>query len=226
MNKVTWIIFSVLTVGFLAILVIFNKSPQIDITKLDVNAIQVASKENGSIADHVYGKTDSKVTLIEYGDYQCPPCGTYYPIIKSVVDEYKDKIRFVFRNFPIANSHPNARAAAATAEAAGLQGKYWEMHDKVYANQDSWSDLTGEKRNNFFAGYAKDLGLDAAEFNKAIASDEITNKIDYDMALGRKAEVDATPTFILNGTKLSSNELKDADSIKAAIEAEITKVGA
>lgn len=223
MNKITWIIFSVVTVGLLTVLVVFSKSTELDVSKVDVTAVQSANKDNGNIADHVYGKADSKVTLINYGDYQCPGCGYYHPTIKAVVEEYKDKIRFIFRNFPIPSSHPNAKAAAGTAEAAGLQGKFWEMHNKIYESQDSWNTLSGEKRTDFFKDYAKQLGLDVNKFTTDLESENITQKIDFDQALGKKAGVDATPIFYLDGTKLDASLLGDSAKLKAKIDSELVK---
>ena len=227
MNKITWIIFAVVTVGILASLIIFSGNSKLDVSTTDTNAIQIANDQNGNIGDHVFGKTDSKVTLIEYGDFQCPPCGSIHTVIKAITEEYKDKLQFVFRNFPITTSHPNAKAAAGTAEAAGLQGKYWEMNDKIYESQSDWSNLSGTERTDFFAGYAKELGLDMDKYNADLAgttnSASITMKINYDYALGKKAGVDATPTFYLNGVKLSSDVLGNETKLKEAIDAELKK---
>jgi len=227
LNKITWIIFAVVTVGILASLIIFSGNSKLDVSTTDTNAIQIANDQNGNIGDHVFGKTDSKVTLIEYGDFQCPPCGSIHTVIKAITEEYKDKLQFVFRNFPITTSHPNAKAAAGTAEAAGLQGKYWEMNDKIYESQSDWSNLSGTERTDFFAGYAKELGLDMDKYNADLAgttnSASITMKINYDYALGKKAGVDATPTFYLNGVKLSSDVLGNETKLKEAIDAELKK---
>ncbi len=97
---------------------------------------KTATNDNGNIADHEFGGADAKVTIIEYGDYQCPACGTAAPVMREVSHQYKDKgVSMIFRNFPLTTIHPNALAAASAAEAAGLQNKFWEMHDKLYATQ-------------------------------------------------------------------------------------------
>ena len=223
MSRTSWIIFIVFSVGLLAFLVIFSDSSRTNVSKIDVNAIQSANDQNGKIADHIFGKVDSKVTLIEYGDFQCPPCGNVYPIVKAVSEQYKDQLQFVFRNFPISTSHQNAKAAAGTAEAAGLQGKYWEMHDKIYAAQTEWSDLTGTDRTKFFEKFANDLGLDIKKFNTDIASSSITEKINLDYAIGKKAGVEATPTFYLNGVKLDPSVYGDETKLKNAINVELKK---
>src|SRR6185369_17631925 len=107
------------------------------------------------------GPKDAKVTLIEYGDFQCPACGTYYPMVKKINEEYGDKVLFVFRNFPLYTIHPNAGISAQAAEAAGLQGKYWEMYDLLFQKQDEWSSSNPAKAvEEHFNGYAQSLGLD------------------------------------------------------------------
>lgn len=225
MNKTAWIIFSVLTVGILAILVIFSGNSRTDVSKTDVNTIQKASSQNGNIADHIFGKVGSKVTLIEYGDYQCPPCGSIYPVVKSIASQYKDQLQFVFRNFPITDAHPNAKAAAGSAEAAGLQGKFWEMHNKIYETQSDWSDLSITERGKFFENLAIGLGLDIKKFNADLSKNSINEKINYDSALGKKALVNATPTFYLNGKKLASSAYGDEAKLKETINLELKKAG-
>lgn len=223
MNKIKWIIFAVATVGLLAILVIFFSSKGLDVSNIDVNAIQTANDNNGNIGEHVYGNVDSEVTLIIYGDFQCSYCAYYHSTIKSVTEEYKSQIRFVFRNFPLGTSHPNGRAAAAVVEAAGLQGKYWEMYDKIYESQDSWTSLSGTARTDFFAKEAESLDLNMDKFNLDIASVAVSNKINYDRALGVKAEVSGTPSLFLNGTKIESDNLTDASKLKSLIDAKLEK---
>jgi protein-disulfide isomerase len=223
LSKIKWIIFSIISVGVLALLVIFSNQSKIDVSNVDVNAIQIASDQSGNIADNVSGKADSKVTLIEYADYQCPGCAGVYPTIKSVTEEYADRVAFVFRNFPLTTIHANAKAAAATSEAAGLQGKFWEMHDKVYKGQSSWSNLSESARVEFFANYAKELNLDMDKFNKDIVSSSVSQKISFDLAVGKKAKVDSTPTFFLNGVKLDQSVWADAAKLKEAIDTELSK---
>lgn len=201
MNKKAWIIFSMVCVVLLGGLIIFSLKDRVDVSKVDTNMVLAASKESGNIADHVYGKADSKVLFVEYGDFQCPGCGGAHPTVKKVLAKYKDTVAFVFRNFPLVTKHPNARAAAAAAEAAGLQGKYWDMHNKLFENQAAWESLAPNDRTNFFAEYAADLGLKVDKFKADMASDGVNQKISFDQALGKKVKVDATPTFFLNGQK-------------------------
>jgi protein-disulfide isomerase len=127
-------------------MVVSSTNSNLNVNKVDTNTIQTANSQDGGIADHVFGKVGSKVTLIEYGDYQCPPCGAMFPVVKDVTEYYQNQLQYVFRNFPIPSLHPNAMAAAASAEAAGLQGKYWQMHNKLYDTQSDWSDLSATDR--------------------------------------------------------------------------------
>lgn len=211
MTRIGWIIFGAIVVLILGGLVVYSRitNPGIDVSNVDTNAVQVASQDNGEIADHTYGNPESEVVLIEYGDFQCPSCAAAHPNIKSILEDYQDDILFVFRNFPITNIHPNAKAAAAAAEAAGLQGKYWEMHDMVFDNQGSWKDLSTGNRTDAFRSYAEQLGLDGERFVSDLSLANINRKISYDMALAKKANVDATPTFILNGEKLNQEVSSD-----------------
>ena len=227
MSRIKWIIFIVLTLGVFGALIISSNGSKLNTESIDINAIQSASDQNGNIADHVYGKIDSTVTLIDYGDFQCPACASIHPKIKEVVEQYKNQIRYVFRNFPLTSIHPNAKASAGTAEAAGLQGKYWEMYNKLYENQSDWSALGGSERTSFFESYAKDLDLDIDKFKSDLSSapTTINKKIDYDTALGRKAGIEGTPTFYLNGIKLDSKVWSDISKLKEAINTELIKAG-
>jgi protein-disulfide isomerase len=224
-SKKTWIIFAAICIILLGVLVYISGKNKVDVSGVDANKIQSASEQSGNIADHVFGKSDSKVVLVEYGDYQCPGCGGAYPTIKQVTEKYKGQVAFVFRNFPLVSLHPNARAAAAAAEAAGLQGKYWEMHDMLYENQSSWQNLSSSERIDFFAGYAKDLGLNEATFKTDLSSDKVNQKISYDQAIGKKAGVNATPTFYLNGKAVEQATWNDADTLDKAIVAELKNHG-
>jgi protein-disulfide isomerase len=232
-SKKTWIIFVVVVFGLLAILVVSsrNANPKVDVSNVDANSIQAASASNGNIAEHVFGKADSKVILVEYGDFQCPGCGSAHPGIKTITEQYKDTVAFVFRNFPLpATTHPNAKAAAATVEAAGLQGKYWEMNNKVYENQSEWSTLTGAARTDMFVSYAKALGLDTAKFTTDMSSSTVNQKVSFDKAIGDKIGVDSTPTFYVNGVKVASDVIQDVqtgngDKLRAILNTDLTKAG-
>jgi protein-disulfide isomerase len=231
-SKKGWIIFVVVVLGLLVSLVAWKSSTtiQVDVSSVDQNKVQSASNENGSIADHVFGSTQNKVILVEYGDIQCPACGSAHPQVKTISEQYKSQLTFVFRNFPLSSIHPNARAAAGAVEAAGLQGKYWEMQNLMYESQSEWSNLTGSERDAQFVTYAKQLGLDEAKFNTDLVSESIKLKLAFDKALSNKVGIDSTPTFFLNGVKVDSDVIQDlqqskGDKLRALINTDLTAAG-
>jgi len=225
LDKIRWIIFSVVVIGGFAGLVIFSESTKINVSDVKTDTIQVASKDNGEIGDHIFGNVNAKVTLIEYGDYQCSGCAAQHVKTKAITEQYKDQLRFIFRNYPLTSIHPNAKAAAAAVEAAGLQGKYWEMHNKVYEAQADWESLDGTERTDFFTAFAKDLSIDTVKFASDMASSNVGAKIDFDRALGVKLKVEETPTFYLNGTHIDSSVWGDKAKLTDAINTELTKAG-
>jgi protein-disulfide isomerase len=151
--------------------------------------------------DHVYGNANSKVTLVEYADFQCPACGQMYPIIKQLEQAYGDKVRFVYRNFLIPG-HVNSPAAAYAAGAAGNQGKFFEMENLLFTNQAQWSVMDSTTLGATLDSYAQSLGLNMDKFNADQTSDAVKAKVDKDIQSGVKAGVDATPTFFLNGVQI------------------------
>jgi protein-disulfide isomerase len=178
------------------------------------------SKSGGStLTQHVEGSGASGVTLIEYGDYQCPFCGQYYPTVKQVAAEFNDQIKFQFRNFPLVSIHPNAFAGARAAEAGALQNKFWEMHDLLYENQSQWSAASDP--TPYFTQYAKQLGLNAAQFQTDFASSKVNDLVNADLAEGNKLGVSATPTFYLDGKKVDI--ANDITAFEKLIKDEIAK---
>ena len=219
MGKKAWLIFVAVVVVLLGSLIYLQNKNKVtlDVSSVNTSGVVTASEQSGNIADHVSGNPEHKVILVEYGDYQCPGCGGMYPVVKQLTEKYKDELTFVFRNFPLTSIHPNARAAAAVAEAAGKQGKYWEMHDKLYEGQKSWESLSADKRGTFFEGYARELGLNIDTFMKDLASSSVTQKITFDQALGKKDNVSATPTFFLDGKQVSQDTWGDQAKFEKAI---------
>ena len=206
MTKRGWIIFAAIVVVLFGTIFYFSNKNKVDVSSIDTNSVLSASEASGNIGDHVTGpKTTSKVVLVEYGDYQCPGCGSAYQPIKTATEKYKDNVTFVFRNFPLTTIHPNAKAAAAAAEAAGLMGKYWEMHDKLYENQQVWQGSSGTDRTALFADYAQQIGLNREKFLATINdnAENINKKISFDQALGKKVGVSGTPAFFLNGKEVT-----------------------
>jgi len=144
--------------------------------------------------DHIEGNQQAQFTLLEYGDYQCPFCGLAYPVVKRLQRHFGRELRFSFRNFPLIQAHAHALTAAAAAEAAGLQGKFWEMHDIIYEHQNRLMarDL---------ADYATTLNLDLKKFDQDMRSDSLLNKVRADFMSGEISGVDGTPTFFVNSVK-------------------------
>jgi protein-disulfide isomerase len=167
-------------------------------------------KNPASASDHVQGPETAKVTLLEYGDYECPHCGRAYPIVKKVQKHFAKRLRFVFRNFPLAEAHPHAESAAETAEFAGVHGKFWEMHDQLFENQDR---LGGA----LYSELADELDLSTAELRKALESREFAARVKNDFSGGVRSGVNGTPTFFINGTR--HDDSFDYETLVAAIEA-------
>ncbi len=149
------------------------------------------------------GKGTTGVTLVEYGDFQCPVCGSFFPIVQQVKEKYGDQITFQFRNFPLSEIHPNAVIAARASVAADKQGKFWEFHDLLYQNQSTWS--SSKSPETFFENYAEQVGLDVAQFKTDLASTETNNIVQADRADAQKQGFTGTPTFVLDGKKLDPN---------------------
>lgn len=220
MDKRAWIIFVVAVVAIFAGLVAFSKQNSIDVSSFNhaKPLTNKSDKPTPKINDHVYGNKDSEVVLIEYGDFQCPGCGNLHKTMQPITEVYKNQIAFVFRNFPISTLHPNARAAAAAAEAAGLQDRYWDMNNFLFNNQRDWSSLSASERDDMFAAYAKRLGIDTEQFRKDFASEKVSNKINFDLALGKANGVNATPTLFLNGEKLEPEDYKDMNAFRETLD--------
>lgn len=144
--------------------------------------------------DHVQGNPDARIELVEYGDYECPFCAQAYWSVKAVQEALGHDLRFVFRNFPLAQVHPHALPAAQAAEAAGLQDHFWETHDTLFEHQD----MLGE--TNLFR-FAEALGLDMDRFARDFASPEVAAKIRADFLSGARSGVNGTPTFFVNGER-------------------------
>ena len=188
--------------------------------KSDKGSASSSSSSSSQLSSHILGKGTTGVTLVEYGDYQCPYCGQYYPLIKSVTDKYQDQIAFQFRNFPLSQVHQNAFAGARAAEAAGLQNKYWEMHDLLYEQQNSWQGSTNVEP--VFEQYATELGLNLTKFKTDYASSAVNNVINADESEGTKLGVQGTPTFFLQGKQLNPSPTTAA-GFEKLIDATIAK---
>jgi protein-disulfide isomerase len=162
--------------------------------------------------DHINGPDDAPVTLVEYGDYECPYCGMAYPVVKSAQRALGDQLRFVFRNFPLAEAHPHARIAAQAAEAAGAQGKFWEMHDMLFEHQKA---LETED----LASYADSLGLDSVRFLRELQAGVYEKRVREDFRSGVRSGVNGTPTFFVNGSRYDGDWANANEFIEVLREA-------
>ncbi len=205
MNKQFLIIVGVIIAALIGVFAFTNKSD---------NGGSGGEGNNSSASNHVEGAGKKGVTLTEFGDFQCPACKSYYPIVKEVKKFYGDDITFQFRHFPLNQIHPNAYAASRSAEAAGKQGKFFEMHDLLYENQDSWASSTNP--TPIFEGFAKQLGLNVDQFKTDSASEAVGETINADIKIGQGLGVNSTPTFAINGKKIESP--KSVDEFKALID--------
>lgn len=156
-----------------------------------------------SAKDHGKGNAYSRVSLIEYSDLQCPACKAYYPILKQIQNEYGSKILIVYRHFPLNTIHQHSQIAAQASEAAANQGKFWEMHDVLFENQEIWSSQKNPEI--VFIEYARKLNLDIARFTRDMNSQETKDRVADDYQSGEKLGVKGTPTFFLAGAQLLSN---------------------
>ncbi len=155
------------------------------------------------------------VTLEEFGDYQCPPCGELHPSLKKMKQEFGPNLNFVFRNLPLTMLHKNALAAAQAAEAARMQSRFWEMHDLLYENQDLWKDDINPK--SIFWKFAADLGLDTGRFMSDMADRQVNLWIEADQSAAAELGIDGTPTLLIDGRKLRP-EVTNPDGIRKGIE--------
>lgn len=170
------------------------------------NAIVAVAKEI-SKTDWVEGSREAKVILVEYSDLQCPYCAQYEPLVEAIHKEFGDQIAIVYRQFPLP-LHQNSHLAAYAAEAAGQQGKFWEMVSTIFSNQNEWA--TSQNARNIFLGYAKELNLNLETFQSALDSPETKDAVEKQYSSGIQAGVNGTPTFFLDGKKISNpNDLSN-----------------
>lgn len=212
MNKQFVAVIAVVIIGLFGVFALTKKS----------NEQSTSNSSNGtSVSEHKKGAGTKNVTLIEYGDFQCPACKSYYPIVKQIAAAYGDEITIQFRHFPLTQIHPSAFAASRAAEAAGKQNKFFEMHDLLYENQDSWTSIPNASA--VFETYAQQLGLNMDQYKADVASGQTAEVINADIKAGQAIGANSTPTFVLNGKKIDNP--KTFEEFKTAIDAEIAKQG-
>lgn len=158
--------------------------------------------------DHVEGNASSTITVIEYADFQCPACRAYYPLVKQMAQEFGSQVAFVYRYFPLVSIHPNAEFGARAAEAAGLQGKFWEMHNLLYEKQDEWAEQADVMK--YFDSYAQLIGINVAKFDVDFKSVDVKNIVEGYRNFAEKNGMNSTPTFYVNGKKIDNPQSVDA----------------
>jgi protein-disulfide isomerase len=166
-------------------------------------------------ADHCEGPAGAPLVLVEYGDYECPHCGRAHPIVKDIQKALKKDLQFVFRNFPLAEMHPHALAAARAAEAASLQDKFWQMHNQLFEHQQHLDDRSVLR-------YAEAMGLDLARFIADARSAAIATRVDSDIEGGARSGVNGTPTFFINGVR--HDDSFDYETLVAAVRAALPRL--
>lgn len=191
------------------------------LTWLIINVASPNTEGSTVITDQEWfkGNPEALVTLIEYSDFQCPACASYYPMIKKLAEEMSEEVQIIYRHYPL-SSHPQAELAARAAEAAGQQDAFWAMHDKLFAGQNAWSNQSNAK--DIFITYAEDLGLNVEQFKSDINNGDIKDAVKDDKRSGNQALVNSTPSFFLNGQKI--NNPRSYDKLRQAIGDELDKI--
>lgn len=177
-----------------------------------------ATAELGATPPHAHGPADAPVTLEEFGDFECPPCGLLHPVLKTMEKEFSGRIRLTFREFPLVPTHVHALAAARSAEAAGLQGKFWEMHDLLYENQKTWHDAFDARP--IFEDYATKIGLNLEKFRSDSSGEIVAQRIFLDGKRAHALGVNGTPTVFMNGREVPFESLVP-DKLRVLIQAQL-----
>jgi protein-disulfide isomerase len=172
----------------------------------------------GADPPYTQGSPNAPARLEEFGDFQCPPCGMFHPIVKQMQSEFGDKLQFTFREFPLTQNHQHALAAASAAEAAGRQGKFWEMHDLLYEHQNDWKDKFDVRP--IFEGYATQIGLNMDRYRSDLAGETVAQRIFLDGKRGHSLGVKGTPTVFLNGREVPFESLP-AEKLRVVIQSTI-----
>jgi protein-disulfide isomerase len=175
--------------------------------------------EPGAEPPHALGDPNAPVTLEEFGDFECPPCGVLHPTLKKLAGEFGPRLRIIFREYPLVPTHQHALAAARTAEAAGLQGKFWEMHDLIYENQPAWHEAFDVRP--IFEGYATKIGLNIEQFRRDNGSEIVERRIFLDGKRGHSLGVKGTPTVFLNGREVPFESLMAPEKLRSGINTEL-----
>jgi protein-disulfide isomerase len=199
MKKIIWIIIAILVVAGLFFL--FTQGGSGSDSKLYKAGIPNA-------LDNTKGNASSTVVLMEYSDFQCPACRAYYPVMRQLMQEFGDRVQFVYRHFPLTGIHANAEFAARAAQAAANQGKFWEMHDILFEKQEEWAEKGDAPK--YFESYAKLIGLDVDQFNRDFRSKQVKDFVASQRIHALSSGLQGTPSFYLNGQKIDNPNSADA----------------
>lgn len=185
------------------------------------NKVETPSNTTVTVSetDHMRGAKGGKVTIVEFGDLQCPACAAYEPLVRKVLEDNPTTTQLVFKHFPLTQIHSNALIAAKASESAALQGKFWEMHDMLYDRQSEWQAALNARE--IFTNYATTLSLDVAKFTAGLDNKEVEDKILAEYKEGVSLGVQGTPTFFINGKKIENP--RSAEELDALVKAEATK---
>jgi len=211
---IIWFVVIAVLIGGLWLLINAANAPLTPPPPAEIQNVPPVSK-----TDFIRGNPNAKITLIEYADFQCPACAAMHSTIKQLEGNFKDNLRLIYRFFPLTDAHQNAMISAQAAYAASLQGKFWEMHDIIYENQDSWSDSTQPK--TIFTDYAKKIGLNLNKFNSDIDSDSTKKFVTDEQNKGLDLGINGTPTLFLNGKEIQNPATYE--DFKKLIQDEINK---
>lgn len=197
-----------------------NKTP--DVSKLNEQKKIYDAGSPGANPPNLLGAPNATVTVEEFADFQCGTCAVKHPIAKEIVATYGSRIKFIFRSYPLTQIHDKAYDAAVAAEAAGMQGKYWDMQNQLFTNQQSWMTKDPVAFRGILEEYAKKIGLDIEKFKTDMAGLPAKTRVDLDMQRGRSIRVNSTPTFFVNGKPLDLSQMT-VEGMKQAIDAELQK---
>ena len=199
-----------------------NTNRPANATQQQPNNTPMTSSVLGAQPPHFKGAQNSSVVLEEFADYQCPTCATMHPVMNEINAIYGSRIKFIYRNYPLTQIHKNAYEAAVSGEAAGLQGKFWEMQNLLFQNQRNWSNVADVKP--VFEGYAQTIGLDVEKFKADVLGMAAKQRVDADMQRGRALNISSTPTVLVNGKPIAFEQMT-IDGIKQIVDAELAKTG-
>jgi len=175
----------------------------------------------GAEPAHMLGTATAPIQLEEFGDFECPPCGIFHPILEQMHEEFGDRLAITFREFPLVPTHQHALAAASAAEAAGIQGKFWPMHDLLYERQKDWK--TAFDVRPVFESYAKEIGVDVERYKRDMGGDLVAQRIFQDGKRGHSLGVKGTPTVFVNGREVAFEDLP-AEKLRLVIQKELEAI--